>query len=546
MRTLLLLSLLLCSSALYAQLPAPDFTITTSDGQVRQLYADYVNQQKLVVVEAFFTSCPPCSAHATPFQNLYTAMKAEYPGQVEFLLLSTLITDTNVKVAQYLTNKNMTMLGAGKDGGSITALQPYMGGAYGAFQGTPTFFIIAPGTGQVFFDIRGNSAAETMALLEAKIGELIPKNCSVTDPFGAPLEEVDMNINAAGFDSTFLVSGTYDLSEVVSLQNRSYTLKPTRDGHPSGLTTYDLVLISKHILGLEPLQCPWQTIAADVNCSGSVTTFDIVTARKVILGIETSFPCGSMRFMPDSAMTNNGKCQSFIGVNLGDVNAGPCTDSLKTPVLERNVPNKLWFRDRFLKAGETLTVPMYLEHPALAEGFQLALRYNPTKAEIRQISSEILPDFTKEVWHEQDGLLRLSWLHLPGVDLSSYTALFQVQVTAIQDVWLSELLQWSSGSDFPAEIYAPKGYKHQLRMGFWQGMAQIYPNPAQGHFWLSMENEAGEQLIQLADVQGKKVYQERFTLEKGFNRVEIDCSPTPPGIYMILANGVPMGKVILK
>ncbi|MBN8680731.1 MAG: T9SS type A sorting domain-containing protein [Chitinophagales bacterium] len=546
MRSLLLLSLILCSSAFYAQLPAPDFTITTSDGQVRQLYADYINQQKLVVVEAFFTSCPPCSAHATPFQNLYTAMKAEYPGQVEFMLLSTLVTDTNVKVAQYLTNKNMTMLGAGKDGGSITALQPYMGGAYGAFQGTPTFFIIAPGSGQVFFDIRGNSATETMALLEAKIGDLIPKNCTVTDPFGEALEEVEMNIDAAGFDSTFLVSGTYDLSDVASLQNRSYTLKPTRDGHPSGLTTYDLVLISKHILALEPLQCPWQIIAADVNCSGSVTTFDIVNARKVILGIENNFPCGSMRFMPDSAAVSNGKCQSFIGVNLGDVNAGPCTDSLNAPTLERKVSNKLWFRDRYLKAGETLSVPVYLEHPAFAEGLQLSFSFNPAKAEMRQISSDILPEFSSDIWHNQGGLVRLSWFHLPGVDVQPHTALFQVQFTVLQDVWLSELLQWSSGEDFPAEIYSPKGYIHQLRASSWQGIAQIYPNPAKGYFWLSMENEAGEQLIQLTDVQGKKVFKERFVLEKGFNLLEIDCPQIPPGIYMVLANNVPIGKVILK
>jgi hypothetical protein len=38
----------------------------------------------------------------------------------------------------------------------------------------------------------------------------------------------------------------------------------------------DLVLISKHILGLEPLNSPYKMIAADANKSNSITTFDIV------------------------------------------------------------------------------------------------------------------------------------------------------------------------------------------------------------------------------------------------------------------------------
>lgn len=45
-----------------------------------------------------------------------------------------------------------------------------------------------------------------------------------------------------------------------------YTVAPERDdNHLNGVTTYDLVLISRHILGLEPLNTPYKMIAADVN-----------------------------------------------------------------------------------------------------------------------------------------------------------------------------------------------------------------------------------------------------------------------------------------
>ncbi|MDZ4705890.1 MAG: hypothetical protein SH848_18330 [Saprospiraceae bacterium] len=57
----------------------------------------------------------------------------------------------------------------------------------------------------------------------------------------------------------------------------------------AGLTTLDIIVIQRHILGLEILPRPFSWIAADVNNSGSITTLDIVLMRQVILGMSTSF-----------------------------------------------------------------------------------------------------------------------------------------------------------------------------------------------------------------------------------------------------------------
>ncbi|MFN0033608.1 MAG: VPS10 domain-containing protein [Saprospiraceae bacterium] len=80
----------------------------------------------------------------------------------------------------------------------------------------------------------------------------------------------------------------------------THTLAPYRNDNPlNGLTTYDLVLISKHILNIEPFDSPLKMIAADANRSGSITTFDIVTLRKLILGIDTVLASNtSWRFVP--------------------------------------------------------------------------------------------------------------------------------------------------------------------------------------------------------------------------------------------------------
>ena len=78
------------------------------------------------------------------------------------------------------------------------------------------------------------------------------------------------------------------------------TITPSKNINPlNGVTTYDLVLIQKHILGIELLDSPWKIIAADANQDGKVTTFDIITLRKLILGITTELPNGkSWRFAP--------------------------------------------------------------------------------------------------------------------------------------------------------------------------------------------------------------------------------------------------------
>jgi hypothetical protein len=55
----------------------------------------------------------------------------------------------------------------------------------------------------------------------------------------------------------------------------------------SGLTTFNLVCMQKHILGLDTLD-GYKQLAADANKSNSITTFDIVLFRKLILGIDTA------------------------------------------------------------------------------------------------------------------------------------------------------------------------------------------------------------------------------------------------------------------
>ncbi len=110
----------------------------------------------------------------------------------------------------------------------------------------------------------------------------------------------------------------------------------------NGVSTFDLVLISKHILGIQPLNSPYKMIAADANHSNSITTFDIVLLRKLLLGVSDTLDGNtSWRFVdadfvfpdpnnpfsgvfPESirldSLTTAPDSTRFIGLKVGDVN----------------------------------------------------------------------------------------------------------------------------------------------------------------------------------------------------------------------------------
>ena len=91
--------------------------------------------------------------------------------------------------------------------------------------------------------------------------------------------------------------GSYESS--VLFLSSDYIITPTKDEPAvNGVTTFDLVILRRHILGDQIITDPYKLIAADVNGSNSISTLDLVNIRKLILLIDDSFPGSSWRFIP--------------------------------------------------------------------------------------------------------------------------------------------------------------------------------------------------------------------------------------------------------
>lgn len=551
MKHLFTLSLLLYCGITLAQ-TAPNFTVTNSDGQTRNLYTDYLNQGKVVVLEAFFTTCPPCNTHAPFWQALYVNQLAAHPNQVEFIMLSTLQTDNNSKVTTYKDTKSLTMPGVGSNGGSLTALQPYMSGQFGEFQGTPTFIVIKPNR-EVVFDVRGPSPQITMDLIAIEVAAALAQTCAIESPFGQPISGVHISAaTTADMTANINASGTYSLSNLPQLQTATYTISAakTENAPASNLTTFDLVLISKHILGLEPFAEPWQLIAADMNCSGTITTFDIVTGRKLILGLTDAFPCSAWKFIPQgSATQSNGGCVDFMGVKLGDVNGtyfAPSADERSAFVLQAN--------DRMLQAGEKYTLEFTPENFADLQSLQLELEFDPSTLKIDQVSAPQLPGFNQDCYNlskAKEGRLPLLWIEGNPAELTPGLPALSIEITALKNGRISDLLRlYAEG--LPAEMYNDRLQRSMVELRWQQQTStsectgKLFPNPTRGAFQVNYESNIDQDLLlQIINVQGNIVQEKTFFVTKGENRLHVLPENVASGLYFVKGNERALGNIML-
>ena len=111
--------------------------------------------------------------------------------------------------------------------------------------------------------------------------------------------EIDISINNNTITTAISdISGLYEGSVIFLSDN--YLITPTKeDSNPvMDVTTFDLVILRRHILGDVPITDPYKLIAADVNGSNSITTLDLVNIRRLILGTIPSFPVPTWRFIP--------------------------------------------------------------------------------------------------------------------------------------------------------------------------------------------------------------------------------------------------------
>ena len=368
-------------------------------------------------------------------------------------------------------------------------------------------------------------------------------------------------------------------------EGEDYKIQPKKnDDIMNGVSTADIVLMQKHILGLQKFSTTYQYIAADVNNSHSVTAADISDIRKLILGITDAFKNGTESWsfvVKDQAfpnpenpwesnslvnlyevksLTGDHSAMDFTGIKMGDINYTAKTTELNNGSQSRSsdklileVENKVT-----QKAGQ-IEIPVYGIWKSTLAGFQMTLEFNATKASFVSIKSAALTigDDNLGMSRLENGLINMSWNGRESI-APTEKPLFYVVFNLNSQVSTGDLIKINH-SMLNVEAYTDqldvmdielrvKGSQNQIVSC---ELFQNTPNPF-GELTVIGFHVPDEQVvsIQIFDLKGVEVFRKEVKAIKGNNQIVVSKSDIgESGIYyyqMQTKNFVGIKKLMLN
>ena len=425
--------------------------------------------------------------------------------------------------------------------------------------------------------IFGVLATETGAGVESATVELAAEISNPLQPPGCNLTACP-NTNFLGVAGVG-PSGGYGFCPCSACQY--FTIKPSKNDNPlNGVTTYDLVLISKHILGILPLDSPYKMIAADANVSGSITSFDVVALRKLILGIDPVLPNNTSWRFVDKAFAfpnannpfqtvfpenieninksaSNPPSRDFVAIKVGDVNN---TAIANKPAGAHPKTVLSWSAFKGV-AGEVFTMPVTYTGSEALEAIQMGLRFDPNLLQLLSPSLGDLPDWTGAAFNltqAAQGEIRTLWLPAdvsdpeqcakPGDVLFylTFRVLGALPETGVA-IWLDDALMsnaaWRTDGTEYSLIRQTKETKRSERSE--RSMAVIsascHPNPSSGALTFSVHSEnAVKGRIALFSPNGVRLLAHDVLLTVGEQEINLpEAAQLPNGVYTwkVLSSG---------
>lgn len=392
------------------------------------------------------------------------------------------------------------------------------------------------------------------------------------------VEKVGLMIDGAMSPIMTSASGNFMLYKTIG---QNISVKPEKDDDLlNGVSTFDIIKLSRHILGMEVFTNPYMLIAADVNHNNKITTSDIVSMRRAILGMTNNFDANqkSWRFVskshvfanptepfatafPESYQVNltNDTVSNFVAIKIGDFNASAKPNGIVASN-PRGVAEKLVFSldDVQMEAGKTYRIPLIINDKDV-NGVQFTLRHD-TRVSLKNIIPGNLPDMSAaNLAVIENGTITASWNTNKTMDNNSTMA--TLELTANENVLLSEVLRLNSEVT-AAEAYSTDEESKNVVLQFMKGtkntlaqnsivLYQNQPNPfsevTQIGFYLP---EAASAIISVMDITGKVVYRKSDEFSSGNHSINInkrDVTNLTSGIfyYQIQTNGQTLSKKMI-
>ncbi len=334
-------------------------------------------------------------------------------------------------------------------------------------------------------------------------------------------------------------AGGYAFEDVEMYQN--YSLSPSLyDDIRNGISTMDLILIQRHLLGLELLDSPYKIIAADVNNSETITAIDIIELRKVVLGTKEEFddvdiwrfveksrtfndPQNPFPVVFDSDVNNldhDANNMDFIAIKSGDVDNSSIVNNFSTQNLNHRNDGTINLQ---LHKKERGLIQLTVNERTNLTGFQMILKSSQPVA-VLHLESDFI-DVGYSNYTVINNQIKISWSAAEALTLEGQEELFRIQLS--NDVDLELIPEWNG---FVSEAYSDQLEIFNLELNAasdesgWRVFNNT-PNPFSETTQIPFIAPSSSNLtLTVLDVTGMVLYTRSKKVEKGFQFWTLDST----------------------
>ncbi|MBK7525371.1 MAG: HYR domain-containing protein [Saprospiraceae bacterium] len=373
------------------------------------------------------------------------------------------------------------------------------------------------------------------------------------------IEDVNVKLEGTEIDSqTTETTGSYAFTELPLGYN--YSIVPEKDiKHDNGVSTLDIVLIQRHILGIQKLPGTYKYIAADINNDKKINTVDLVELRKLVLGSITRFPSNTSwkfvekdyQFMDPTnplALFIPGMCAisnlqqsieaDFIGIKIGDVNESAEVNGIKQEKPETRHYFAFEAENRSVKAGEEFVLNVKANSNVSLFGWQQKLVMQDAEC------VEVLSGFIDGIEEQSLNTIQevsFSIAIADGKAVNNGQTVFSMTLKALKDGQIKDMIHFDN-EGLQSEVYANGVEKPgQLNWKWRDVVDQVFditkhqPNPWKESTLIGFTIPKDDIVsVKVKDQTGRTVYSAVEYYQAGEQQVEItrDAIQTS-GLYFV-------------
>ncbi len=376
-------------------------------------------------------------------------------------------------------------------------------------------------------------------------GEKLSLAGSIKTDNNEAVESVEVMLeNMDADEPSYLMTGENGQFSFNNMTLSDYMIQPTKeDSYLNGVSTLDIVMIQRHILGLENLDSPYKLIAADVNNSSSVSASDLSEIRRLILGVTESFDGNNawrfvdaeyefvnpaqpwdgneeiMLYNIETSLMHN----DFVAVKVGDVNNSAYLSA--NAETDNRSNNTMMFEI----VTENNNVKIVASENYTISGIQFTILMDNAE-EVETITSDVL-NITSANYSLHDlknNHITFSWDSSTSTTISKGDALVVIEGN-VSNVLLSSDITRAEAYDADFNTYEVQSKLEISSNQF--GVYQNTPNPFSNTTNIAFNlPEAGDVTLRIMDVNGKLITIQKDWYNYGYNVIEVSLEDNAQGV----------------